>query len=519
LCVVLALFAASIAAGGAAAPLTAPTLVVDNSFALDTTDPQRAYDPTSITVDRAIYDTLFTYRGNDMTRTIPVLVQSWTSERARRFTFHLRRDVHFGDGTPLTSGDVVFSLRRLVNLKGNPAYLLSGFTVSAADKYTVVIASKDPAPELPSILTTIFIVNSKLVKEHGGSDAADASTKDTAEKWLNSPASAGAGSGPYELESYSTTSQVVFRANPNYWGARKPAFGRIVIRNMTGNAQLLNIQRGPHQIALDLSADQAATLKGKHGLRVTFQPSPWVFYAFANADPKVSSVTSNKRFQEALRHALDYRGLVSVAGPGAIRAPGIIPSMVLGSLTRSDALKTDLARARSALTASGVGTTRVTLAYPNDITINGVPFTTLAQKVQAQLQAAGFDVALAGSPIAVFQPMFRAGKVALGLWAYSFVYPDPTGYDVFAPGGLIALHAGWGADSDPPVERLFARVRLATTPAARRSLYRQIQLGMNARSPFVPLLQPAEAFAATNDLAGAVYSPVYYVDVTRISPR
>jgi peptide/nickel transport system substrate-binding protein len=152
---VLALFAASLAAGGAAAPLTGPTLVVDNSFALDTTDPQRAYDPTSITVDRAIYDTLFTYRGSDMTRTIPLLVQSWTSEHARRFTFHLRRDVHFGDGTPLTSADVVFSLRRLVNLKGNPAYLLSGFTVSAADKYTVVIASKDPAPELPSILTTI----------------------------------------------------------------------------------------------------------------------------------------------------------------------------------------------------------------------------------------------------------------------------------------------------------------------------------------------------------------------------
>src|SRR5262245_40912713 len=37
-CVVLALVAASIAAAGAT-PSTAPTLVVDNSFALDTTDP------------------------------------------------------------------------------------------------------------------------------------------------------------------------------------------------------------------------------------------------------------------------------------------------------------------------------------------------------------------------------------------------------------------------------------------------------------------------------------------------
>jgi peptide/nickel transport system substrate-binding protein len=518
-CVALALFAGSLATRSAGAPEALPTLVVDTSFALDTTDPGRAYDPTSITVDRAIYDTLFTYRGNHLARPVPLLVRSWTSDHARRFTFHLRRDVHFADGTPLTSADVVFSLRRLVNLKGNPAYLLDGFTVSAKGKHTVVIGSKSPRPELPSILTTIFIVNSKLVRRHGGSDAGNAATKDTAEKWLNSPDSAGAGSGPYELQSYSPTSQVGLRANPKYWRARRPAFGRVAIRNMAASAQLLNIQRGPHQIALDLSADQAQTLKRKKGLRVTLQPSPWVFYAFSHDDPTVSSVTSNKRFQQALRYALDYRGLLSVAGPGAVRAAGIIPSMVLGSLPRSKALKTDLAKARSALAESGVGTNRVTLAYPNDITINGVPFTTLAQRVQAQLQAAGFNVGLTGSPLAVFQPMFRAGKVPFGLWAYSFVYPDPAGYDVFQPGHLIAAHAGWRAGSDPAIESFFAKARLARTPAARSSLYRRIQLGMNARSPFVPLFQPAAAFVATRDLTGAVFSPVYYVDVTQISPK
>src|SRR5262249_9232635 len=141
---------------------------------------------------------------------------------------------------------------------------------------------------------------SKLVEEHGGSDAADASTKDTAEKWFNSSASMGAGSGPYELQTYAPTSQVVLRANSNYWGAKKPGFGRIVIRNMAANSQLLNIQHGPHQIALDLSADQAETLKKNHGLRVTLQPSVWVFYAFTNDNPQVSSVTSNQRFQQAI---------------------------------------------------------------------------------------------------------------------------------------------------------------------------------------------------------------------------
>ena len=68
----------------------------------------------------------------------------------------------------------------------------------------------------------------------------------------------------------------------------------------------------------------------------------------------------------------------------------------------------------------------MTLEYPTDLTINGVSFATLAQKVQANLRGAGFDVALAGSPVATFQPKFRAGHVAFGLWLWMPAYPDPA---------------------------------------------------------------------------------------------
>jgi peptide/nickel transport system substrate-binding protein len=377
-----ALAAATAVHGAGARPAAAPTLVVDNSFALDTTDPHRAFDPTASIVDRAVYDTLFTYRGNDLAHPIPLLVRAWTSTRARTFTFRLRRDVHFADGTPLTSADVVFSLRRLVDLKGNPAFLLDGVTVSAKGRYTVVAESSTSAPQLPSILAnpSTGIVNSKLVRAHGGTAAGDASTADRAEEWLNSSASRGAGSGPYALEEYSPTSQIALRANPRYWGARKPAFSAVVLRNMAAPTQLLNIRRGSRQIALDLSSDQAETLKGDQGLRVSRQPSPWVFYLFANDDTRVSPVTANRQFQQALRYALDYSTIRSVAGPGAIQAPGIIPSMLLGALPQEDAIRQDLTRAKAALAASGVGAQRVTLEYPSDVTINGVPFTSLAQR-------------------------------------------------------------------------------------------------------------------------------------------
>ena len=59
---------------------------------------------------------------------------------------------------------------------------------------------------------------------------------------------------------------------------------------------------------------------------------------------------------------------------------------------------------------------------------------------------------------------------------------------------------------------------MTTAPAARKSLYQRIQLEMNARGPFIPLIQPAQTFVATSDLAGAYFSGAYDVDVTQISP-
>ena len=127
----------------------APTLVVDNSFTIKTTDPQRAFDPTASIIDRAIYDTLFTYKGSDLAHPIPLLVSVVEGDAtdAKTFTFQLKKNVHFADGTPLTSADVVFSLKRLVNLKGNPAFLLAGHHgVGATGKYTVVMTRRRPTP-------------------------------------------------------------------------------------------------------------------------------------------------------------------------------------------------------------------------------------------------------------------------------------------------------------------------------------------------------------------------------------
>jgi hypothetical protein len=44
-------------------------------------------------------------------------------------------------------------------------------------------------------------------------------------------------------------------------------------------------------------------------------------------------------------------------------------------------------------------------------------------------------------------------------------------------------------------------------------------VGLNARGPFMPLIQPTQVLVATADLACAAFSGAYDVDLTRIAPK
>ena len=108
--------------------------------------------------------------------------------------------------------------------------------------------------------------------------------------------------------------------------------------------------------------------------------------------------------------------------------------MFLGSLPQSARIKTDVAKAKAALAASGVGDQQVTMTYPSDLTINGVPFTSMAQKIQSSLKAIGFNIELSGSPTSNWLNEYRSGKAPFGLSLWGPDYPDPADY--------LVVHAG-----------------------------------------------------------------------------
>lgn len=491
------------------------TLVVDASFQLTTSDPARMFEPTGQIIDHVIYETLYTFDGSDSTTPVPLLATAEEiSEDGLTHTFTLREDVTFSDGTPMTADDVVYSLDRVQQVKGNPSFLLDGVTVAKVDDTTVTLTTATPDPALPYKLTNpaLGVVNSAAVTEAGGSDQPGADTADTAEDALNSESQ---GSGPYQLESFDVQDQVVLTRNPNYWGDA-PAYDRIVLRNTEASVQSVNVRSGDSQLVVDLSADQAAQLGGGD-VTVDSSPSANVFFVYTNTDPAVSPITSNPGFQEAVRYGIDYDALVGLAGEGSSQTPGVIPTTFLGALDPSDAIQRDTARAEQALAGSGITDPTVTLSYPSEIQVNGIDFGDLAAAVQAQLAEVGITVELAPAPVQTALEGYRAGTEEMGLWSWGPDYPDPSDYLVFTPGQLVGLRAGWPAGADPQLESEAAAVASEFNDDLRIAAYTSIQDRLNEVGPFYPLIQPAQVLAYSSNLQGVAFNPGWTVDLADVS--
>ncbi|MEP6979356.1 MAG: ABC transporter substrate-binding protein, partial [Nakamurella sp.] len=155
------------------------TLVVDAVFSLKSADPAHNYEPTGQIVARALYSTLVTFAGDDLTKVVPDLASSWTtSDDGKTYTFTMNPAAKFTDGTPVTSADVVFSLNRVANVKGNPSFLMDGLTVTAPDATTVVVesATVDSAVLGKLANPSLGILDRAKAKAAGATDAADAAT-------------------------------------------------------------------------------------------------------------------------------------------------------------------------------------------------------------------------------------------------------------------------------------------------------------------------------------------------------
>jgi peptide/nickel transport system substrate-binding protein len=500
-------------AGGSSSNGAAPSsLVIDTAFTLETGDPGRNYVPTGYMVSKAVYETLLDFEGSDESTPVPGLATYEQNDDATVFTFTLDEGRVFSDGSPITADDVVFSLERVKGMVESKAnFLMSGIEVAKIDDSTVELTTETPSLKLPALMTnpSLAILNSKLVIENGGTT----DDTDAAEDFLNGTS---AGSGPYVIDTIDFATQVVLTANEEYNGEEEADFERVVIRSVSESAtQKLNLEGGDSNVAVDLSGDQVADLGD--GVTVTSGPSAQTIFLLLNQDPAISDVTSNPDFVAAVRYALDYDGLLELAGAGSEQATGVIPPSFLGALT--EGVEQDLDRSAEALAASGYDGESITLEYPNDYPVGGVSFTPLAERIQSQLDEAGITVELAPAPFTTQIDEYVNGREAFSIWFWGPDYADSANFLPFAAGDKVGLRAGWTAEASPETVALAAAAANATSVEEREGAFSAFAQGLQDSGPFVPLIVPGSNIATADSITGVAYNSTWTMDIAELRSK
>jgi peptide/nickel transport system substrate-binding protein len=470
------------------------TLVVDQFFDVKTLDPDHCFEFTCTSVDRQTYQSALKFDNGHPAKPVPNLASYKLSHSNKVLTLSMKKGAKFADGSPVTADDVVFSYKRLKGLKDNPAFLLDGVTIKKVNDNTIKLTSKKPNPELPYILPnpSLGIVNSHLVKQHGGSTT----KQDKAKKYLDFHS---AGSGPYIIKSYEPKSKVVLTSNPRYNGS-KPKYGRVVIRNAKGPTQKVDIQSGTANLAMNLSPDQIKSLQ-KSKVNIFNTPGTRSIYLFMNQDASVNNWTANRDFMDAIKSGINYKKLAKAAGGGAKRLGGIVPTAFPGALKAQDGPKYNPKKAKAKIKASGYNGSAIPFYYPNDVTVGGIELQHLVVPLQAELKHIGVKIKLKPGPSGTAISPYRAGKDAMGMWYWGSDYPDPSDYLVFGPDGNVGKRAKWSkSNAASSVLRTMHKAKSASPSDNRAKKYKIFQEKMNELGPFVPLIEPARNIVTTKSI-------------------
>jgi peptide/nickel transport system substrate-binding protein len=508
-----------------AAPTEAPAATevpasADNTLTIDsniddliTLDPAVVYEYSGILVVHNVYETLVTFIGSDLQTIKPSLADSWDTKDAGdhwELTFKLHPGNKFASGNPVTADDVVYSFNRVVAINGSPAFLFTdvgGITadsVKAVDPATVQInlpKTASPGAFLAVLTNTVAgIVDSKVVKANEGSD--------NGATWLLDHS---AGSGAYVVDHWTKDVEVVLTANPNYGGA-KPALTSIFVRHVPESVnQLTELQRGDADLAMNLTAEQLATLSGD-ALSVKGEDLR-LFYLGMNVAMKP---LDKVELREAMRMAIDYDGIINnLLSGNAQKVQTIVPSPMFGY--NSDApFQQDVAGAKALLEKAGITGVNLEMLIPEGAAPGGVQWSDLGAKLQSDWNEIGVTVTIKQQSFAELLTSYRAQQAQLALlyWGPDFADPDTN----VTPFTSYAAHSiAWRNSWDDPIATKSHDAALMTDPAARAAAYKEITEYVLHNGPYAVLYQPAAIFGIRSNIKGFAWNPMGFADFWSIS--
>lgn len=436
-----------------------------------------------------------------------------------RLTYTLQPKATWGDGVPVTTGDVLFTYE----LGRNP---LSGVANSELYRRIVSIEAKDAK--------TFVVTQDRIDYEYQGladfeilpahierGAFGDPRTYRFRTRYDTDPTNPGLYFGPYRITEIVPGSHVVLEPNPTWWG-KPPEFKRVVVWVVENTAALeANLLSGTIDMIageLGLTPDQALAFQQRHGDRFTVITKPGLNYEHVatNLD---NPILADLRVRQALLYGIDRQGIDDqmFGGTQPVAATFVHPL----DWIHTDDVKQypyDPAKARALLDAAGwhVG--------PDGIRIDGkgerlsLDFATTSgnrirelveQVLQSEWRAIGAEVHLRNQPARVlFGDTVRLRKYDLALYAWISApenVPRSTLHSSEIP-SAANNYAGQNSDGyrNPEMDKLIDEIEITLDRDRRAALWHRLQRIFAEDLPELPLYFRADAYVLPKWLQGVM---------------
>lgn len=436
----------------------------------------------------------------------PLLAKSWTiAPDGKTYSFTLREDVKFHDGTAFDAEAVVANIRYITD-KETPAKVSIALLgpckeAVATGKYTVDIKCATPyAPLLTQLgVPYLGIQSPKAIAEYGK----DLGLHPT-------------GTGPFAFVSYEPNQSLVVKRNEAYaWnpasvGHKGPPDIAEVKFQIVPNAQarVSQFQSGQSQMMQQTPGVHWNAMQ-KMG-RFTAIPVPITGLGiFAPVNAK-KFPTNDIAVRRAIQYAVDKKGVVQLAEAGAI-PPSLTP--LQPSMTAYDkSLETmypfDPAKAEQTLKDGGwtkkdgfweKDGKRLTLTITAISTSTSYPL--LAQAMQNYLQKIGMEVNVQQ----LASPAWLAANINgdMSLTPLQYIGVDA---DALSNWFTAGQYFNWSHYSNPKLDELFKQGREQTDPSKRLPIYAEIQKILMDEAVILPIRQNIDLVMTSKKLTGVTYS-------------
>lgn len=454
-------------------------LVIAVDEDVDTLHPTDFSTTTELNVLNQLYDTLMYMNPDGNHDPEPRIAESYEiSEDGLDYTFHIRDDVTFHDGTPVTAEDVVFSIElyKASEYQGSQISMMA--SVEATDDTTVVCHLDSPyAPFLEGILSPFIC--SKAYYE-ADPDA-----------FVTSPV----GTGPYKFVSRSTGSNIVLEANEDYYR------GAAAIKNLSfevipdAATKAIALQTGEISFA-EIDSSVLAQLEANPDITVTEVPTSSFCYVSMNLEKEPFD---NVLVRQAINYAIDRENLVAVCYDGEAEVNSNICAKNRSGYSEDQLQYTyDPDKAKALLEEAGI-----TTPYDLGEILVAEKYSNLATVIQNDLKAVGLEVTISVKEFNAYIDDLTSGNYSI------------TALNMTLEGDTQSLEMAFITDyigtannarySDPDMDELFNQTRTETDSEKRLELFDQILTKAQDEAIYAVLCNPLTLYA----YSGALQCPEF----------